>query len=439
VALGPPSSQEGELGKTPMAHLLVYAVERQLTGVLCVGEVGREPTRIRLARGVPVKIKVGDGFAMFGEMLIEARAIDRKTLDEALATQGLLGDVLMLAGRVEKRVLERVAAEQFVRRIVHLFELGPTARFRYEEGSAELLEWGGEPANVDPLFLLWKGVSAHGSSSLRSTIAALGAADLSLHALTPSSRYALSDDERLLVEHLAACPSSIDELASFELLPREHVERLVYFLAIVRALDLGNGATPLGVESIPKSGRSLSQIVAKVALRPMTHRQGAAAPDLPGDGERGPTSVGRQRSKSGRHVPVPAAMSGVPASELMQIACESTPISTPEELIPTQVVPPTGRSRVDSRSEPSLPPLNVGPPSQSVSNAATLLSPKHADLPPAVTPTSEALCALARERMAKNDLAGALDAIERAVRRRPIDPSAQALAEHLRSVTRRRV
>lgn len=76
VATSQPTSHEGELGKTPMAHLLVYAIERQLTGLLAVGEPGHEPTRIRLARGVPVKVKVGDRYALFGEMLVEAGAID---------------------------------------------------------------------------------------------------------------------------------------------------------------------------------------------------------------------------------------------------------------------------------------------------------------------------------------------------------------------------
>ncbi|HVY48028.1 MAG TPA: hypothetical protein VHB21_19205, partial [Minicystis sp.] len=243
------TAHEGALGKTPIAHLLVYAMERQLTGVLFVAPVGAAAeTAVRLARGVPVKVRSGDGYALLGRMLVEAGAISEKTLEDALSTKGLLGDVLLLAGCIDQRRLEDVALQQFVRRVVHLFELGPEARFRYEDGSVELLDWGGEAANVDPLYLLWQGVRAHGSSALEPMLAAFAATPLRLHAAAPVGRFGFDDDERMLVDHLAATAASVDELAAFDLVPAERVRRLDYLLAITRALDLGAAGTlPVGV------------------------------------------------------------------------------------------------------------------------------------------------------------------------------------------------
>src|SRR5690242_1479562 len=108
----------GELAETPLAHQLVYALDRQLTGALFF----REPTGVehvvRMARGVPVKVRPGDRFALLGEMLVEAGAVRPEIVKEAVATKGLLGDVLMLTGSVDRDMLERVAKQQFIRRMV---------------------------------------------------------------------------------------------------------------------------------------------------------------------------------------------------------------------------------------------------------------------------------------------------------------------------------
>src|SRR5690348_9040043 len=110
------ATAEGELARTPLAHLLVYALDRRLTGALFLTQADGVEHVVRLQRGAPVKVRPGDRFALLGEMLVEAGAIDQATLDGALATKGLLGDVLLLAGRIERDALEQVAEQQFVRR-----------------------------------------------------------------------------------------------------------------------------------------------------------------------------------------------------------------------------------------------------------------------------------------------------------------------------------
>src|SRR3954465_14033538 len=106
-----PATAGGGLGRAPFAPLLVYAVDRRLTGALFLREppsAGAPPVEhvVRFARGTPVKVRPGDGFARLGELLVEAGALSPETLVEALATKGLLGDVLLLAGCVERDRLE---------------------------------------------------------------------------------------------------------------------------------------------------------------------------------------------------------------------------------------------------------------------------------------------------------------------------------------------
>ena len=88
------ASAEGELGRTPLAHQLVYAMDHRLSGRVLFLTPPDGPTHVvRLVRGAPVKVRPGDRHALLGEMLVEAGAIDQATLDGALATKGLLGDV----------------------------------------------------------------------------------------------------------------------------------------------------------------------------------------------------------------------------------------------------------------------------------------------------------------------------------------------------------
>src|SRR5262245_37821621 len=103
---GIPPTAEGDLQRTPFAHLLVYAIEKRLTGVMFLAEPGGTEHAVRLAAGAPVKVKPGDGYARLGELLIEAGAITEPMLDGALSMQGLLGDALVLAGCIEQSLLE---------------------------------------------------------------------------------------------------------------------------------------------------------------------------------------------------------------------------------------------------------------------------------------------------------------------------------------------
>src|SRR5262245_33420409 len=137
------ATAEGDLDRTPFAHLLVYAADRRLSGVLFLEEPGGVEHVVRFARGAPVKVRPGDRYALLGEMLVEAGALDRATLAEALKTQGLLGDVLLLAGCVDRDVLEHVAEQQFVRRMVRLFALPRQTTYRYCDGHFELCDYGG--------------------------------------------------------------------------------------------------------------------------------------------------------------------------------------------------------------------------------------------------------------------------------------------------------
>ncbi|MEP7121327.1 MAG: hypothetical protein ABJE95_10475 [Byssovorax sp.] len=294
-----PATAEGDLARTPFAHLLVYAVDRRLTGALFLREppiAGASPIEhvVRLARGTPVKVRPGDGFARLGELLVEAGALSPETLVEALATKGLLGDVLLLAGCVERDRLEAVCESQFQRRMTRLFTLPAETTFRYCDGHVELLDYGGDPASVDALAIVWTGIKAHGGTRpiVDATLSRLGEMPLRIHPQATVTRLGLVDDEARVVAHLHACPEPFAALAARDLLAGERLRQLVYALAITRQLDVGSSSPPVGALEVTRTPSTpmAATSVARLQLKPTTHRIGAAAPDAAGDGERGATS-----------------------------------------------------------------------------------------------------------------------------------------------------
>jgi hypothetical protein len=282
------ATAQGDLGRTPLSHLFVYAIDRRLTGALFFREPSGVEHVVQLSRGAPVKMRPGDAYALLGEMLVEAGAVSQATVDDALATKGLLGDALVLAGRIDRDVLERVAEEQFCRRMVRLFSLPKETTFRYCEGLDALLEYGGEPATIDSLALLWAGMRVHGDAStmMEGTLALLGDAAMRLHPLATVGRFGLTRAEIRLLEELYAGPAPMSRLLAAGHMPEQTLRKLCYTLLITRQIELGTGTLPVGAHDVARTPPSGMAVVAKMQLRPTVHRLGAAAPDPPGDGER---------------------------------------------------------------------------------------------------------------------------------------------------------
>jgi hypothetical protein len=297
---------EGELARTPFAHLLVYAFDHRLTGALFLKEPLGTQHVVSFERGAPVKVRPGDGYALLGRLLVEAGAITEGTLEGALSVPALLGDALLVGGVIDNGTLESVAEAQFLKRMVRLFGLPPETTYRYIDGSDELSDWGGGNATTDPLALLWAGLREHARAStmMDGTLERLGRGALALHASAPLSRFVFDPPELDVAVTIRERARPLDELIACGVAPEEVVRRIVYALAITRSIDFGHGVMPVGLsddadapEESESSSRPSSTPVGRVRLRRIAQRAGAAAPDAPGSGE--PPSDGARARKQG--------------------------------------------------------------------------------------------------------------------------------------------
>ncbi len=303
-AAGQPTA-EGELGQTPFAHLVVYAMERKLTGTLQLEEqrpsspsgsgpaASSEPDihRLTFVRGAPAKIKPADPFARLGRLLTDEGLIDDATLEGALTMHGLLGDALVLAGHVAPEALESVLERQFRLRFVRMFALDASVKYRYYEGLDELADWGAEHCRIDPYELLWSGLERHAekASSMEPSLAALAEDQpLVVHPKAPLDRFALEGQVADVVDLLLLEPMTFAEVCELDIAPIELVRRVVYAMLLLRCFDLGRGALPVGI--VEKGPTTLARVQVKQSVRRLV----AAAPDEAGDGEQ------RQRPRVGR-------------------------------------------------------------------------------------------------------------------------------------------
>ncbi len=294
-----PATAEGDLHRTPLPHLLVYMADRRLTGALFLKEPSGVEHLVRFEWGAPARVVPGDAYALFGQLLVEAGIVTEEVVQEALATKGLLGDVLILTGHADSIELERTAVEQLTRRVVHLFGLPPATSYRYFDGHPALANTTGPPCRSDPLALLLAGLREHPRAglSLARLMEKLGEARLRLHADAVLERFCLTDEEASVATALLVDKPTFVDLVASGVAPPDVVCRIVYVMLITRQIDLGQKLPPLGADDTPPP-----VAVGRVMLMPAVHRLGAAAPDPAGDGERAavlPRTLRRRKAAGG--------------------------------------------------------------------------------------------------------------------------------------------
>ncbi len=325
VAMSPddPATAEGNLHRTPLPHLLVYIADRRLTGALFLTEPRGATHIVRFEWGVPTHVRHDDDYALFGELLVEAGVVEKAVVDDALAMNGLLGDVLLLTGHAAQSALESTAKEQLTRRVSRLFVLPGETVYRYFDEHDALAEGAGPPCRIDTLALIIAGLRAHPRATppLGRLMEKMGELPLRLHPDAMIERFCFTDEEACVVTTLLMDrPSFVDLLAS-GVADAEVVCRVVYALLLTRQIDLGQQLPPLGAEVTPPQ-----VAVGRVRLASALHRFGAAAPDPSGDGERAavmPRTLGRRKTASGP--PASADPEEEPVSDVIEIFGPAVP------------------------------------------------------------------------------------------------------------------
>jgi curved DNA-binding protein CbpA len=241
--------------------LLVYGLDRLLTGTLVLEEPTGKKHAIYFDGGGPAKAKVQDPILFLGRVLVEQKAISddvyERTLALATERRMLHGQVLLAEGAIDEHALREGLREQLSRQVLWMFSLPPSTLFGYYDQVNFLERWGGAGVRVKPLALIWRGVRSYAHAGhLAEVLSRFGEQPIVLHVDAPIRRFRFEPREQAIIDVLRAKPQPLHELLGRGLADEAYVRRLVYALIIMRQLETGvPGVEPIGVDEAPSSSR----------------------------------------------------------------------------------------------------------------------------------------------------------------------------------------
>jgi tetratricopeptide (TPR) repeat protein len=275
----------GTLAKTPLTNLLIYCLDRGLSGTLVLQSPEDVRHAILFQRGVPAKVRTGDNVALLGRVLVEKGFTNQASVEDALVAADTLGcpigEALIEAGKIDQTQLLEALKQQTLRKLTNLFLLPETTAYGFYERRNLLEAWGGpETTPIEVLSLILAGVQVNPPKArIEAAIASLGDRPIKLHVDGDFRRFQLNDRSRGVVDLLKMKPLTATQLLNAGVTSESEVRQILYTFLLTRHLDMGNslgppvGYAPPGSSPISDSTRAA---VGKVKLRNLPRGGGVA-------------------------------------------------------------------------------------------------------------------------------------------------------------------
>ena len=248
----------GTLGTTPLSQLLIYGLERSLSGSLVfqpmrssgAGQEGTAKCALTFSGGVVVKARVPHVETALGQVCVDLGFVDPADVEQTAreARTRLFGEHLYDLGLLEREQLNTALLEQLYRQLEWIAQMPVDTRYGYYEGQDFLQGWGGQGLDIDPLAAIGRVARVAGLAAavVERVVASLGGVTLQLHPQARVGRFAFNASETTVLDVLRAKPQSYAELLATELLGEVQLRALVALLALTKHLQVGGGF-PLGV------------------------------------------------------------------------------------------------------------------------------------------------------------------------------------------------
>jgi|GEM_PF-579085 len=331
----PAPSATGTLRQRPLAHVLVYARNKRLTGALEVNAPDGRHGKVDLWRGRITDARTLPAVAYFGAVAYELGYIDNATLDATLLeiarTKRLHGEVLLDRGSISRAQRDEILAEQACRKVHHLFTLPPETTFAFYEARP-----GEEPPlALDPIAPVWRGVRDHPpAESVADVLSRFQSTPLRMVNEGPVARAGLTQEEAAVADALLWRAMTIAQLRAMSKLPTARVDLIAYLLVITKCVEPApaSASSPAMPRVVPSPSGApagpLSSIPAPPGSGPLSGR--------PTIGPVGPASM----SPSSNRMPV-APSSGPPPGTP---SSSRIPVAPPSQPRPLSSIPATARS-----------------------------------------------------------------------------------------------
>ena len=239
----PEPAATGALAKKPLAHLLIYALDRKLTGTFELGDERGASVHVVVDQGAVARVGTSEPVTFLGHVLYENGFIDdaqlSSSLAEVAATRRLHGEILLEKVQIDIGQLTEGLRQQRARKLQHAFTLSPRTTFAFYPGVDFVGERPNDPEPMDPLTCIWRGVRENPSwDHVRATLVRIGGRALRLADNVALERLGLETDERAVAECLRLKPSTVPELAIVGGLTIQATDLLAYFLVITKQVEI---------------------------------------------------------------------------------------------------------------------------------------------------------------------------------------------------------
>jgi hypothetical protein len=257
-------SASGSFERTPFSHILLYLLDRSLTGTLIFTEpverVDDSPVEHAgyFQQGIPTKLHIGRRIAPLGATLVANGLLEQAQLESEPISQPPMHEAslemeLVEFGLVSAEQIALIRNQQLGERLVYLFGLPSGTKYSFYNG-LDLLEaiWGNISGMVSPLATLTHGLREHPEeTSMDRVLTRVAGNALHLHPESDLDAFDFDEAEMTVADAIGMTEASLPELVEAGHEP-DVIRRVVYLLMVTRCVS--------PIESVAPSRRSVSSV-----------------------------------------------------------------------------------------------------------------------------------------------------------------------------------
>ena len=241
-------SASGSFERTPFSHILLYLLDRSLSGTLIFTEPveRKEDSPVEHAGyfqdGIPTKLHIGRKIAPLGATLVAHGLVEQSQLEGEPISQpptheATLETELIEFGLATPDQIATVRHEQLAERLIYLFGLPQGTKYSFYNG-LDLLEaiWGNIPGMASPLATLTRGLRVHPEETqMDRVLTRLAGNALHLHPESDLEAFELDEAEMTVADAIGMTQASLPELVEAGHDP-DVIRRVVYLLMVTRCI-----------------------------------------------------------------------------------------------------------------------------------------------------------------------------------------------------------
>ena len=284
-ATRPAPTATGTLGKTPFVHLVLYALEKKLSGTMELVSPDKRSAVVLFVEGRPSKLRTSEPVAYLGRILQEMAFVTEEQLSRSLAdlarqkTTGpcLHGQVLLSSGAIDAEKLRAGLVEQIGRKLRHVAAMPLETTYEYLDAFDALRGWGGDDApGADP-FPFLRGMLREQvpTDHMKLALDRMAASPLRLAQGAEIARLHLPKEEAEAIELLRLRPLRVPELGKAGRLDEGSASQLAYLLLLTKQVDVLRPT-----ETLPPS-RPRSSHPPPTSMSPLMAGRASATPPAP--------------------------------------------------------------------------------------------------------------------------------------------------------------